>query len=327
MNRVAMGVHLLTGDDESILRSKAHDLVSQLVGDGDRSLLVDEFDGEEYELREAVDAAQTLPFLTDRRVVVARDVGRFNADDLAALLGYLDNPLDTTDLVLVAGGGRLSKKLTDGVKATGGHVTSTSPPNRPRDRQTWVRTEAEEHGVRLDGAAAARIADQLGEDVGRLEGILAVIRSTYGDGVRISAADVEPFLGEAGGVPPWDFTDAIDAGQTSTALTLMARMIHGGERHPLQIMAILHGHYGKLARLDGADARNETDAAAAMGIRPGYPAKKALTNYRRLAGGGVQRAIQLLAQADNDLRGDTDLDAELVMEVLVARLSRLGGRR
>ena len=322
-----MGVHLLTGEDESILRSKAHDLVAHLVGDGDRSLMVDEFDGEEYELREAVDAAQTMPFLTDKRVVVARTVGRFTADDLTPLLGYLDNPLDSTDLVLVAGGGRLAKKLTDGVKSAGGHVTSTSPPNRPKDRQTWVRTEAAEHGVKLDGAAAARIADQLGEDVGRLDGILSVIRSTYGDGVKISAVDVEPFLGEAGGVPPWDFTDAIDAGQTSKALVLMARMIHGGERHPLQIMAILHSHYGKLARLDGADARSETDAAAAMGIKPGYPAKKALANYRRLAGGGVQRAIQLLAKADSDLRGDTDVGAELVMEVLVARLSRLGARR
>ena len=322
-----MGVHLLTGDDESILRSKAHDLVAQLVGDGDRSLMVDEFDGEEYELREAVDAAQTLPFLTDRRVVVARGVGRFNADDLVPLLGYLENPLESTELVLIGGGGRMSKKLTDGVKAAGGHVTSTSPPNRPKDRQAWVRTEAEGHGIRLDGAAAARIAEQLGDDVGRLEGILAVIRSTYGEGVKISAAEVEPFLGEAGGVPPWDFTDAIDAGQTGKALTLMARMIHGGERHPLQIMAILHNHYAKLARLDGADARNEADAAAAMGIKPGFPAKKALGNYRRLAGGGVQRAIQLLAKADSDLRGDTDLSPELVMEVLVARLSRLGARR
>ena len=322
-----MGVHLLTGDDESILRSKAHDIVAQLVGAGERSLMVDEFEGEEYELREAVDAAQTLPFLTDRRVVVARDVGRFNADDLTSLLGYLDNPLETTELVLVAGGGRLSKKLTDGVKAGGGNVVNTTPPNRPRDRQTWVRTEAEEHGVRLDGAAAARIAEQLGDDVGRLEGILSVIRSTYGEGVKVSAADIEPFLGEAGGVPPWDFTDAIDAGQTAKALTLMARMIHGGDRHPLQIMAILHGHYGKLARLDGVDARSEADAASAIGIKPGYPAKKALANYRRLAGGGVQRAIQLLAKADSDLRGDTDLGPELVMEVLVARLSRLGAGR
>ena len=60
-----MGVHLLTGDDESILRSKAHDLIHQLVGDGDRSLMVDEFDGDEYELRHVADAAQTMPFLTD----------------------------------------------------------------------------------------------------------------------------------------------------------------------------------------------------------------------------------------------------------------------
>ena len=127
---VALTVHLLTGDDESILRTNVHDLVARLVGDGDRSLMVDEFDGEEYELREAVDAAQTMPFLTDKRVVIARDVGRFTADEITPLLGYLDNPLDSTDLVLVAGGGRIAKKLTDGVKSAGGLVETTSPPIR-----------------------------------------------------------------------------------------------------------------------------------------------------------------------------------------------------
>jgi DNA polymerase-3 subunit delta len=270
-----------------------------------------------------------MPFLTDKRVVVARDVGRFNPDDLAPLLGYLDDPLESTELVLVAGGGRLAKKLADAVKAAGGTSTNTSPPRGGRDRPTWIRAEAEGHGIRLDGAAAARIAEQLGEDVGRLEGLLGVIRSTYGEGVRLGAADVEPFLGEAGGVAPWDLTDAIDGGQTATALSLLARMLRGGERHPLQVMATLHSHYGKLARLDGIDARSEHDAAEAMGIKPGYPAKKALGNYRRLGGGNVRRAIELLAEADLDLRGDTDLDAETVMEVLVARLSRLApaGRR
>lgn len=321
-----MAIHLLTGDDESILRAKAHELVHELVGDADRSLLVDEFEGDEYELREVADAAQTMPFLTDRRIVVARDVGRFNADDLAPLLGYLDNPLDTTDLVLVGGGGRMSKKLTDAVKTSGGTTLNTSPPNRAKDRHTWVRTEAELHGVRLDGQAAARIADQLGEDVGRLEGMLAVLRSTFGDSAKVGVADVEPFLGEAGGVPPWDLTDAIDAGRTASSLTLMARMMHGGERHPLQVMAILHNHYSRLARLDGIDARSEHDAAGAMGIKPGFPAKKALNTYRRLGGGGVRRALELLARADLDLRGATDLEPEHVMEVLVARLSRLGGR-
>ena len=82
-----MATHLLTGDDESILRTAVSDLVHELVGDGERSMMVDEFDGEEYELRLVVDAAQTMPFLTDKRVVIARQVSRFNADDLVAALG------------------------------------------------------------------------------------------------------------------------------------------------------------------------------------------------------------------------------------------------
>ncbi|MEM9040294.1 MAG: hypothetical protein AAGD33_10410, partial [Actinomycetota bacterium] len=79
-----MAIHLLTGDDESLLRTAVQELVTQLVGDGDRSMIVDEFEGDEYEMRFVVDAAQTPPFLTDKRVVVARDVSRFNADDLPA---------------------------------------------------------------------------------------------------------------------------------------------------------------------------------------------------------------------------------------------------
>jgi DNA polymerase-3 subunit delta len=319
-----MAVHLLTGDDESILRSAVHDLVRRLVGDGDRTLMVDEFDGDDYELRAVVDAAQTPPFLADRRIVVARGVGRFTADESGPLVTYLSDPLESTELVLVGGGGRLPKAVTDAVATAGGSATNTSPPSRPKDRQSWVVTQAEEHGVRLEPGAAARLASWLGEDVGRLDGIVSTLVSTYGAQRRLTAADVEPFLGDAGGVPPWDFTDAIDAGDTTRALTLLGRMLHAGDRHPLQVMAVLHAHYAKLARLDGIDARTEAEAASAMGIKAGFPAKKALANYRRLGGGGVLRAVQLLAQADLDLRGDKDLPEDLVMEVLVARLSRLG---
>jgi hypothetical protein len=44
---------------------------------------------------------------------------------------------------------------------------------------------------------------------------------------------------------------------------------------------------------------------------------------RRLGGSSIRRAIDMLAAADLDLRGRRDLHGELVMEVLVARLSRL----
>jgi DNA polymerase-3 subunit delta len=317
-----MATHLLSGNDESVLRSAVHELVDELVGAGDRAMMVDEFDGDEYELRLVVDAAQTPSFLTDKRVVVARGLERFRADELTPLLGYLGNPLDTCDLVLVLNGGAVPKKLADAVKAVG-TITNTSPPSRPKDRQGWIADHIAAAGLRIKPDAAAQLGQWLGEDAGRLEGILATLTSTYGSDHVLTFSDIAPFLGDAGGVPPWDFTDAIDAGDTAKALTMLGRMLHGGERHPLQIMAILHGNYANLAKLDGVDARTEADAMAATGIKSPFPAKKALQTYQRLGPASTKRAMELLAQADLDLRGAKDLEPELVMEVLVARLSKL----
>jgi DNA polymerase-3 subunit delta len=317
-----MATHLLSGNDESILRSAVHELVDELVGAGDRAMMVDEFDGDEYELRLVVDAAQTPSFLTDKRIVVARDIGRFTAGELTPLLNYLADPLDSCDLVLVVSGAAVPKKLGDAVKAVG-TITNTSPPSRPKDRQGWIADHIAAAGLRIKPDAAAQLGQWLGEDAGRLDGILATLTSTYGSDHVLTFSDIAPFLGDAGGVPPWDFTDAIDAGDTAKALTMLGRMLHGGERHPLQIMAILHGNYANLAKLDGVDARTEADAMAATGIKSPFPAKKALQTYQRLGPASTKRAMELLAQADLDLRGAKDLEPELVMEVLVARLSKL----
>ena len=318
-----MGVHLVTGDDESIVRAAVTDLVHRLVGEGDRTLMVDEFDGDDYELGLVVDAAQTPPFLTERRVVLARGIGRFTVEDLAPLIGYLGDPLPTTELVLVAGGGRLVKALTDAAKAGGAETIGSSPPSRARDREAWIQGLASGRGVKLSAAAVSAIAERLGEDVGRLDGILATLAGTFGTTRTLTPEEVEPFLGEAGDVPPWELTDALDAGNTSAALGLLARMTQAGGRHPLQVMAVLHNHYTRLAKLDGVDARSDNDAADALGIKPGFPARKALQQYRRLGGSGVQRAIDLLASADLDLRGAKELPDDVVIDVLVARLSRL----
>jgi len=323
-----MATHFITGDDESLLLTAVSELVHLLVGDGDRSLMVDEFDGEEYESRAVVDAAQTPPFLTESRVVVARGVGRFGAEELAPLVAYVADPLPSTELVLVAGGGRLAKSLVDAVKKNGGDVVDTVPPTRARERSGWFEDQVTAAGLRLDQQALNLLASWLGEDAGRVQGILETLESAYGDSRILKVADVEPFLGEAGGVPPWDLTDALDRGDTTKALLLLHRMMRAGERHPLQVMAILHNHYTKLLTLDGADAGDEASVAAVLGIKPGFPARKALDQYRKLGNSGVVRAIALLAQADLDLRGAKEWPDELVMEVLVARLSRLGsGRR
>jgi DNA polymerase III subunit delta len=323
-------VHLVKGDDEVLLRDAARDVVHALTGDLDPGLAVetlgrDRFtsaDGGEVSIVPLVDAAQTPPFLTDRRVVVGRDIEMFTrAAQVAPLVDYLADPLPTTSLVLVWSGGRLPKSLLDAVKACKGVQVEVGPGRKVAG---WVDEQVAAAGLKLDRAATDRLVAWLGDDPQRLVGVLETLVGSFGAGARLGEADIEPFLGEAGGVPPWELTDALDRGDIRTALAKLHRMTAGGGRHALQIMATLQNHYGRMLALDGAAVGGEKDAAALLGIRGStFPARKALSQSRRLGHDRVVRAIDLLATADLDLRGGKAWPDDLVLEVLVARLAYL----
>ena len=331
-------LHLLKGADPVLLADAAKEVVDRIVGDADRGEVLEEFSGDEYDLSAVVLAAQTVSMFGDR-VVVARNMARFGTDDLTPLLEYLVDPSPDASLVLVwdrstAAGARANpvpKKLSDAVKGAGGTVSDHGLP-AGKGRAMWVDDQLEAAPVRLSPAAKRVLVDRLGEDLNRLGGILTVLESTFGTGAGpLDPDDLEPFLGDSGGVPPWELTDAIDGGRVTEAVTNVRRMLHGGGRHPLQVMVTLQSHFERMLRLDGSGVRGEKEAAALLGMKGStFPAKKALAQTAALGSAKVARATRLLAGADLDLRGRVDGSGEQVLEVLVARLASLsagGGRR
>jgi DNA polymerase-3 subunit delta len=178
--------------------------------------------------------------------------------------------------------------------------------------------------VNLDAAARRLLDGQLGDDVSRMPAILTTLAAVFGPDARLGADDIAPYLGAAGSVPPWELTDAIDRGDVALAVDRLSRMLDSGDRHPLQVMVTLTSHIERMLALSGSGARNERDAAAVLGLKGStFPARKALDGSRRLGPDRLARAVNLLADADLDLRGDSAWGPELVMEVLVARLAQL----
>ena len=323
-------IRLVKGDDDTIRGDAVRDLTNELLGDLDASLALDRVEGDDFELATAVDAAQTSPFLTDRRVVVVRNLARFSADELAPLVAYLGDPLPTTDLILVwekapGSTARLNpvpKKLNEALAGAGGEVLDTSVGRNAKD---WVNDQLAASTVSLDKGARDLVAAHLAGDLGRLASVITTIEAAYGPGAKLDSDAVAPFLGEAGGIPPWDLTDAIDSGDIGLAIERVHRMLGAGSMHSLQVLAIMTTHFRRILALEGADVRNEADAAARLGLKgkSTFPAKKALGRANRLGYDGSAQAVGLLAQADVDLRGKTAWPEELVLEVLVARLARL----
>jgi DNA polymerase-3 subunit delta len=345
-------IYVLKGDDDVLLEDTMVELVHGLVGDGDRTLMVEELDATRYEsdsgdyqIGPLVDAAQTPPFLTERRVVVGRHGAVFSTTEaVAPLIAYLADPLPSTSLVLVwekgpKTGAKLNKmptKLADAIKRSGGVVVDTGAGSG-KARSQWLDEHLKDAAVKLDASARKVIEEQIGEDAGLLVGLLATLEGVFGTGAKVGAEDLTPYLGQEGGAKPWDLTDAIDRGDVTGSLEKLHRIMGSSGQHPLQIMGTLTNHYLRMLALDGAGVADEQRAAEILGIKGStFPAKKALAQARKLGPERLAEFTVLLAQADIDLKGAKAWPPELVVEVLVARLAsrtpsssgaRSGGRR
>jgi DNA polymerase-3 subunit delta len=267
--------------------------------------------------------------MTRRRIVVVRDYEQIPAPDLPPLVTYLADPLDTSVLVFVAGGGRVPKALADALtdaeaEAVGGGSEKTA--------DVLARATGDA-GLGLRPDAVSLITEHLGEDASRIGALVDLLVGAFGPGATLAAEDVESYLGEAGSVPVWQLTNRVEEGDVAGALATLHRLLtvttarEPGAMHPLQVMGLLHSRARRLLRLDDPGIRSTDDAHAALGGKGStYPARKALEASRGLGTEGLRRAVDLLHQADLDLKGQTGLPAETVIEVLVARLAGLSAR-
>ncbi len=337
-----MSVQLLSGDDAVLLSEAVNKAVTEALGEEDRSLALQQFDETSlrdpdgnWRLTPLVNAAQTEPFLTAKRVVVGRHLARFSAkSDYDELLSLLETLPDTTRLVLVWERGvdpamnrlpTLPKALVEAVKSAGGVTLDVMPPRGKSQAGQWLRDQLSQSTLRFDSQAMRAIEHHVGSDHGNIVGLLRTLEGALGSEAKVTADDVAVYGGDPGSVVPWELDDAIDSGDISKALKVLQRQL--ASRHPLQLLAALAGRYQRMLRLDGAGAANEQQAAAILEMKGStFPAKKILGQTRKLGSNKIAQAIRLLADADLALRGTIAWPDELVMEVLVARLAALSKR-
>ena len=316
-----------------------HNVVATALGDLDPSLALQDFtvkdasgSGESV-ISSVLEALNTPPFLVERRVVVVRDAQSLLSEELVSLLSWMNNPAAGIVLVLAVVGAK-SHKL---VKAAG-DVVDVNVGTRPKDRTAFITEKMKEYRVNLDGAGASKIADQVGDDVARVDALGRLLASIYGS-APLNFLHVEPYLGDAGGVPEWDLTDALDSGNATAAITVARRMLDSKGRAGVQIIFLLQRYYLRMARLEGSGVTSSEEAAQLLGMNP-FGAKKLLASATRMGAERVGDAVHIIANADVDLKGgvsfggkdlntDQDMTDVTVIEVLVARLARLsaGSRR
>jgi len=322
-------VVLVKGDDEAVVASELRSVLEGLVGTRDATLVVEEHgDGgaagvnEILEVGSAVDAYTTAPFLMDRRIVVLRDAGRVNAEGAKQLVDAMAQAPEACYLVLAQWRGKMPVSLTKAVNAQGELIDVAV--SQAAARKKYLAEHLKSAPVRLNAAAATLLSEHLGDDLGRLSGLLETLATAYGDGVTIDPGMLEPFLGARGNVPIYELTGKIEAGKVGESLKTLTRMMGPGGTSAHQVVALLDNHFTRIARLDGSGVRSGDEAAELLGVSP-FPGKKLFALYKKMDHDKIVRALNLIGDADLDLKGTSGLSEKAIAEILVARLAQTVG--
>lgn len=186
-----------------------------------------------------VRAAETLPWGTAKRLVVARGVDTVGPKQADPLIAYLRSPNPSTVLALCV----LTPLAPSHwlAKAVAPASVVDLPQLAGRALVSWLRSRAVSESYELSDEAAQLLITLVGDDPAALAGEMA--KAAVGGGAenrRVGVAEVRAVVGEHRSREVFELTRAVEQKDAAVALPMLERLLAGGEE-PLRLLAILAG--------------------------------------------------------------------------------------
>ena len=321
--------YILHGDDHISLAGALTRMRTALGDDGDMN--ISDLDGAKVSVPETLSAVKSLPFLADKRLVIARGlishITRKGAGNVgkAAVKRLLDElPLlpDHARLALVE-----DRVLSQNNAILKGARTMATGYIRayetPRDLRDWIGKRAKsEYDSEITHAAANAIASLAKNDVLRADSEVAKL-AAYVDGERaIDEADVAaltPYVPEAN---VFEMVDALALGDGERAMRLIHRALHENPGDPgFRLFTLIVRQFRLLLMAKSCMAAGgSADMSAALGIRP-FIANKLARQARDFRMDQLERVLRHLQRVDQDVKTGR-MDLGLALDLLVTSLHR-----
>jgi DNA polymerase III delta subunit len=168
-------LYLLTGADEVEKADVAAQFL-ELVDEGLRAFNVDRMYGGETKIDQLIDAANTLPMMVPRRVVVVLEAEKLLIpkreskaadEELERLSAFIASPSPYTTLVFVCGALDKRRRIVKLLEKEG-QVVDCGTIEDAADAERWLKARAARERVTFQPAAARALIERSGLDIVRL---------------------------------------------------------------------------------------------------------------------------------------------------------------
>lgn len=312
-------VFLFIGEDRYLKEEALKRLIPSLTGVSADGQDIKTFYGSELDHQEVFDSLNTIPLLSEKRLVVIRDIEKISDDMRSGLIDYIKKPSKSAYLVLDA----QSESAIKDYAEISGHISMRRFGAAAGDSlESWIRNYLKSSGKAIDDEAMDILKELEGNNMSNLSMELDKLIAFSGNSKTISAKDTEQVVGISLIRSAFDMTGEIGRNNVSGALKIASDLMRSGSKE-YELVGLLSWYFKRMlrARIMKDSLQNDHMIGAALNIGRRFQGDF----FRQLAGFGQERinaCIETLFQADIDIKRSR-LPSGSVLEMAIISLCLL----
>lgn len=310
-------IYLLYGQESYLKKQYKERFIKAMVPEGD-TMNYSYYEGKKTDIKEVIDLAETLPFFSERRLIVFEDTGFFKAggNDLA---DYINDGLPrTTHFIFIENEVDKRSKLYKAVKAKG-HIVELAAQDENTLRK-WVSGLVRKEKKEMSQPDIAYFLNKVGTDMENITKELEKLFCYCLDRNVITREDVDAICVTQITNHIFDMVNAVAAGDQRRALDLYYDLLALKEP-PMRILSLMSKEYRDLFHVKQLSRQGygRKDIALKAGLHP-FVAGKYMDLAKRFQTDDLRNVME--ESADLEQRVKTGLMTDhLAVELFIVKHS------
>lgn len=315
-NKEFKQVYLLYGKEDYLKRSYKNRLKDSLIGPED-SMNYSYYEGKNLKVSEIIDLAETMPFFSERRLIVIENSGLFKEDG-QTMAEYINTMADTAYFLFIESEIDKRSKLFKAVKTKGRAVELGEQDARTLTQ--WILGTLKKEGKKITESTMQLFLDKTGTDMENIEKELEKLLCYTLEKEIIEAEDVEAVCTERITNQIFEMINQIADKQRKKALELYYDLLILKEP-PMRILYLITRQFNLLLQVK--DLSRLGYDKGVIGKKTGLPPfviGKYISQGKRFSSESLREAIADCAAAEEEVKTGK-LNDVMSVELLIIKYS------
>ncbi|AST92644.1 MULTISPECIES: DNA polymerase III subunit delta [Sutcliffiella] len=322
-------IYLLYGSEQYLLQEMKNAIIENVLEEHEHDFNLSSYDMEETSIDLAIEDAETLPFMGEKRVVIITNPFFLTAEknkskvehNIDRFLSYIESPAPYTVFVILASYEKLDerKKIVKTLKKTS-DVLEANTLNE-RDLKQWITQKAKEYGTGIEEDAAEELLKIAGVHLAVLAQEINKMAMYIGSG-NITTEVVQKLAAKTMEHNVFELIESIVQRKIDRALEILFELYRNNEE-PIKIHALLTNQFRLVYQVKDLTEQgySQQKIASIVKVHP-YRVKLAAQHGRRFSRPELMNLIDNLAEADYSMKSG-NIDKRLAIELLLLKLANL----